>query len=121
MKKLTIPFVLIFSLIHSSTSYAAWEKMITDVEGNVHYVDFEKIKNHDGYVYFWVLIDLLKPFNYSFSSRYHYEGDCKSSKYKLLSVFIHKESMAGGSSKFGRPLKQDRVWKYPRPKSAFSP
>jgi hypothetical protein len=50
-----------------------------DVEGNTHYVDFERIKKHDGYVYWWDLTDLLKPNEYGIlSGKAYKQGDCKS-------------------------------------------
>ena len=32
-------------------------------KGDTFYVDFERIRKHGGYVYFWYLWDLLKPTN----------------------------------------------------------
>jgi hypothetical protein len=49
-----------------------------DVKENTFYVDFEKIRNHGGYVYWYDLFDLLKPNkNEDTSYKEYRQGDCK--------------------------------------------
>ena len=100
MRKLTLILTtLIFSLMFSpSTSFAGWKKVDTNTEtGDTFYVDFERIKKHDGYVYWWDLTDLLKPNEYGIlSGKIYKQGDCKKFRYKWLSMSFHKESMGGG-------------------------
>jgi len=62
MRKLTILLALVFSVMFSSTSFAEWKKVGENVDGDTFYVDFDRIRKHGGYVYFWSLGDLLKPF-----------------------------------------------------------
>ena len=62
MKTLLTIFTLAFTLMFSSTSFAEWTKVNKSVIGNTYYVDFERIKKHDGYIYYWEVIDFLKPF-----------------------------------------------------------
>ena len=90
--------------------------MIEDVDGNTHYVDFERIKKHDGYVYYWELGDLLKPNEYGIlSGKAYKQGDCKKFRYKYLSFSFHKEPMGGGT---GETLNTpDKEWTYPPPDS----
>jgi len=60
MKKLIL--ILLFSTVmFSSPSYAEWTKVNKDADGNTNYVDFERIRKHVGYVYYWELSDYLKP------------------------------------------------------------
>ena len=91
--------------------------MSEDVDGTA-YVDFERIKKHDGYVYWWDLVDLLKPDEYGdLSGKGYVQGDCKKFRYKNLSWSFHKGSMGGGeiSSTHNIPNKD---WNYPSPDSA---
>jgi hypothetical protein len=60
MKKTTL-LALLFTLMFSSPSYAEWTKVTESKDGNTFYVDFERIRKHDGFVYFWDFIDRLKP------------------------------------------------------------
>jgi hypothetical protein len=44
-----------------SPSYAKWTEMGANGSGMTFYVDFERIRKHGGYVYWYNLIDLFKP------------------------------------------------------------
>jgi hypothetical protein len=63
MKKLLLIFTLLFStLMFSTPSYGEWTKVTSSGNGaNTTYVDFERIRKHGGYVYWWDLLDRLKP------------------------------------------------------------
>ena len=62
MRKQTILFVLLVpTVMFSSPSYAKWTKVSENVDGDILYVDFERIRKHGGYVYYWRLRDGLKP------------------------------------------------------------
>jgi hypothetical protein len=99
MRKITLILttLIFFSVMFSSTSFAGWTKVDENVEGNTFYVDFERIRKHDGYVYYWELIDLLKPTEYGdLSGKGYVQGDCKKFRYKHLSISIHKSTIAYG-------------------------
>ena len=66
MRKLTLLLTtLVFSLtMFASTSYAEWTKVDESVDGDTFYVDFERIRKVDGYVYWWSLRDYSKPDKY---------------------------------------------------------
>jgi hypothetical protein len=116
MKKLTLIFTLLFSTVmFSSPSYAEWTKVTKDTKGNSVYVDFERIRKHDGYVYWWDLADYLKPITQGVLSTKRYnQGDCKLFRIKTLTFFAHTEPMVGGTgSQFTPPDK----WSYPSPNS----
>ncbi len=85
-------------------------------EGGTHYVDFERIKKHDGYVYYWELSDYLKPTPYGIlSDKIYNQVDCKKFRYKRLSFSFHKEPMGGGTGEiYNEP---DKEWIYPSPDS----
>ena len=79
------------------------------------YVDFERIRKHDGFVYYWDLSDYLKPMDGDLSVKVYNQGDCKSFRYKGLSYSFHKEPMGGGTGRVDNV--PDKDWKYPSPES----
>jgi hypothetical protein len=86
--------------------------------GDTFYVDYERIRKHDGYVYYWVLHDYLKPIKDTyFSSKIYRQGDCKLFRYKGLNWSFHKEPMGGDTGK--RDNNPDKEWTYPPPDSSI--
>ena len=115
MKK--IIFTLLFStLVFSSPSYADWT-MVSTTDGGTFYVDFDRIRKHDGYVYYWGLSDYLKPSPWGdLSARNYNQGDCKVFRTKTLSASYYTDSMGNGT-----PSTSDSIlgeWRYPVPNSA---
>ena len=68
MKTLLTISTLVFTVMFSSPSYSEWTKVSVDDAGNTIYVDFERIRIHGGYAYWWVLQDYLKPNKYGILS-----------------------------------------------------
>ena len=52
MKKLTRIFPLVFAVMFSSTSFAEWTEVSKNVTGDSFHVDFENIREHDGFFSF---------------------------------------------------------------------
>ena len=128
MKKLTLIFTLLLSTVmFSSPSYAEyfsspsdveWTKVNKDADGNTNYVDFKRIKKNDGYVYWWILSDILKPtLQGHLSSRTYNQGDCKLFRVKYLSWVFYIEPMGGGTGNSGVP--KNPKWDYPGPNSVM--
>lgn len=118
MKKLIL--ILLFSTVmFSSSSYAEWTKVVGSENGDIIatiYVDFERIRKHDGYVYWWELYDYLKPPSTGeLSGKIYNQGDCKLFRYKYLSASFHKEPMGVGTGDTGNV--PDEGWTYPPPNS----
>ena len=114
MKTPTILLALTFSVMFSSTSFAGWTKVTENVRGNIFYVDFERVRKHGGYVYFWTLIDFLKPDkDGDLSEKLYFQGDCKLFRYKSLSASFHKEPMGEGTPSSSN--KPEKEWSYPPP------
>ena len=85
------------------------------MNGNTFYVDFERIRYHDGYVYSWVLEELFKPDkDGDLSYKSYLQGDCELFRYKRLSHSYHKELMGGGTANHASPPDK---WTYPSPDS----
>ena len=107
---------VLFLTVLSTPVFADWTKLGKNVDGRTFYVDFERIRKHDGYVYFWELGDFLKPTKYGdLSAKVYKEGDCKLFRVKTLSYSFHKEPMGGGTGDVEEPVKKG--WKYPQPNS----
>ena len=119
MKKRLLTFTLLFStLMFSSPSYGEWTKVVGDTEGTTYYVDFERIRKHGGYVYYWDLVDYLKPTNYGrLSGKVYNQGDCKLFRFKFLSDTYYNTPMGRGEVASGSN-KPDKNWNYPSPNSS---
>ena len=89
-----------------------------NVDGDTFYVDFDRIRKHDGYVYWWDLTDYLKPAETgTLSAKAYVQGDCKLFRFKALSFSFHKEPMGGGTGDSYNP--ENPEWDYPPPDSAM--
>jgi len=116
MKPLLTILTLVFTVMFSSTSYAEWSEVGESMSGNTFYVDFERIRKHDGYVYWWELNDLSKPDeDGDLSYKYYTQGECKLFRYKTLTVSYHKQSMGKGSG--SQKTYENPQWEYPSPNS----
>jgi len=100
MKKL---LVLLFSILISFNSYGEWRYITDNVNGTNYYIDYETIKENNGYLYFWQLDDYLEPLSDSdgprFSSILMYKVDCDSLSYKRLTATFYSGQMGKGTSK----------------------
>jgi len=100
----------------SSTSFAEWTMVTKGVKGDTFYVDFERIRKHDGYVFYWRLFDYLKPDEYGDVSEKNYvQVDCKLFRFKILSGSFHKEPMGEGTPE--TITVENPQWDYPSPDS----
>ena len=88
----------------SSPSYSNWTKVEGGSSGTTIFIDFDSIKKVDGLIYFWELIDYLKPnpFGY-FSGKAYKELDCKLMRFKYLSMSHHKAQMGKDVGKIRNP------------------
>ena len=100
----------------SSTSFAEWTKTTENVNKTVFYVDFERIRKHDGYVYYWDLSDRIRPlYDGTLSAKRYIQGDCKLFRFKTLSYVFHKQPMGRD---VGQTLNEKNPeWRYPPPKT----
>jgi hypothetical protein len=118
MRNLTILLALVFTVMFSSTSFAEWKKVSESVDGDTFYVDFERIRKHGGYVYYWYLSDYLKPTEYGdLSGKVYHQGDCQLFRYKSLSYVHHKQPMGQDTGTDYSPKNPE--WNYPSPNSSM--
>ena len=117
MKFLLTIFALVFSVMFSSTSFAEWTKLGQSTAGDTFYVDFEGMRKHDGYHFFWRITDYLKPDQWGdLSSKVYYQAECKSFRMRRLSSSYHTQPMGKGTpSDVNNTPKQE--WVYPSPDS----
>ena len=120
MKNLLLILTLLFtSVFFSSSSFAEWTSVSQGTgesnSGDAFYIDYDRIRKNDGFVYFWTLSDYLNPNQGYMSDKKYNQGDCKLFRYKNLSFSSYKEPMGGGTadSQFTPPDK----WFYPHPNS----
>ena len=119
MKKLTLTFLIcLFTVLLSAPSYAEWKKVGENVHGQTFYVDFERIRKHGGYVYWWLVQDLPKPFQGILSFKSYHQGDCNLFRYKIMSKSFHKEPMGRGTGDTPPVPKEHKDWKYPPPNTS---
>ena len=119
MKKLlTIIPILLFTRIFPSTSYAEWTATSRTAVGDTIYLDFERIRKVDGYVYYWSLADLLKPSKWGhLSVKSYQQGDCRLFRHMHLSGSFHKEPMGEGTGDTPTIPEKHKGWIYPSPDS----
>ena len=80
MKKLTILLVLIFSFLFSTTSWGDWKFIVEGVRGDKFYYEKDRVRKGGKFIYFWELVDYIKPFKGELSSTKYVELDCSISR-----------------------------------------
>jgi hypothetical protein len=116
MKTLLTIFTLVFTLMFSSTSFAEWTGVVSADDGTEVYVDYERIRKHDGYVYYWFLADYLRPTEQGHLSGSGYnQGDCEIFRVKILSYIFHNQPMGRDVGETSSP--ENPEWIYARPGS----
>ena len=89
--------------------------MTEGLDGTIFYVDFERIRKVDGYVYYWFLSDYLKPSTNLnlLSSKTYNQVDCKVFRFKVLSYVYHKQPMGRDIGETSEPYNKN--WRYAEP------
>ena len=119
MKILTLILALTFSVMFSSPSYAEWTGAVIEKGGDTYYVDFERIRKHDGYLYWWNLRDYLRPTKTGdLSYKTYTQGDCKMFRFKILVQSLHIQPMGRGTPS-ASSNKPEKEWSYPPPNTAI--
>ena len=118
MKSILTIFTFVFTLMFSFTSFAEWVK----IGGNTttgFYVDYERLRKHDGCFYIWSLTNYAKPFTEAklLSSKKYYQVDCDLFRYKVLQYVYHKEPMGRDVGEPAEP--HNKNWRYPEPKRFY--
>ena len=114
MKKLLI---LLFPIMISFNSYGEWIKVDDTVNADTAYIDYSKIKKHNGFIYVWELLDNLKPSEWGdLSTEIYIQTECATLKSKYLTYNFYKQPMGIGDAENSTP--DDPKWFYPSPNGA---
>ena len=99
----------------ASPVFAEWTEVGESVSGTTYYIDYDTVKENNGYVYYWELQDRLKPNKYGdLSVKILNEVDCDiPRKYRYLSQLYYTQPMASGSP--STTNNDTSEWKYPSP------
>ena len=116
MKRVALALAVFVSLMLPSTSHAEWWKVGENTSGRAFYID-TKIRQHNGLIYFWELMDYIKPDKHGdLSAKVYSEADCEKFRRRMLQDSYHTEPMGRGSSSAGGPVPDD-PWRTPFPRS----
>ena len=116
MKNLFTICTLTSTLVLSPNSFSEWVGVDKTPDGSTHYLDFDRIRNVDGYVYFWSMVDFLKPTGYGdLSGKFYTKGDCKNFRLANLRLSLHQEPMGEGVGEVR--TRSEEKWSYPPPDS----
>ena len=100
-----------------SASFAEWDFVARNNLGDTYYLDFERIRKRDGYVYFWRLSSYPEPTSLGNQSGLVYiQADCKLFRSKFLSDIYYTQPMGKGKENGGSNV-PDEQWSYPLPNS----
>ena len=79
------------------TSFAEWKKITEAEDGSTYYIDVASIKQNNGFVYYWILIDYLKSTKIgTYSDISEYKVNCVDEKQTWLSNTFYSQPMAKG-------------------------
>lgn len=120
MKKLFLMFILVLSkVICASPSQADWKRITKGSNGHVFYINTLSIEEKEGKVYFWQLIDYLKPDEYGdLSAQIYIESDCVNLRLRWINFSYHKAPMGIDNTIKKKPNKDLSRWQVPSPYSA---
>jgi hypothetical protein len=106
--------VFVSLMIPSKPSFAEWFKVVAkSADGHTTYID-TKIRKHDGHIYYWHLIDYLKPFKTgTLSVKIYNEADCGKFRDRQLQYIFYAQPMGEGNGDSQKP--EDQSWIYPSP------
>ena len=119
MKKITILLVIIFTFLFSTTSWGEWNFVTKEkIDGHKLYYEKDRLRKSGKYIYFWELIDYLKPNKLgNLSSIQYIELDCSIFRFKNLKHQLYKNSMGEGEQT--RDFTPPDEWLYPKPNSSY--
>ena len=116
MKKLiTVLAVFLSFILFPSFSLGGWKYVGTSIDKDKFYVDYDRIRINNNYVYFWILSDYMKPLSAGFKSSKAYSmGDCELYRLKDLSYAFYNNQMGKGALETSN---RESDWIYPIPNS----
>ena len=119
MKKFRMIAVALATTVAFATPvFAEWTEATESVSGATYYIDYDTVKENNGYVYYWELQDRLKPTETGIlSAKFLMEVDCDiPRKIRPLSFVFYNQPMGGGNGDAQKSLIDE--WEYPTPNTA---
>ena len=119
MQRTTPILILFFTLLFMSTyafaSSPKWTRLFENSQGTA-YVDLEGIMEKNGYVYFWSLVDYLRPTDQGFlSSKVYIKGDCSLFRVQNLRYVHYTQPMGRNNGQSSQPKRPE--WRFLAPVS----
>ena len=94
MKVILFTTLLLFSVNGFAFN---WKPIIKNQGGDIIYVDVDNIKTHNGFVYYWQLMDYLEPNKYlHYSAISKFKVNCKKNEIIHLSIMFYERQMGKG-------------------------
>jgi len=114
---LRLALTIVFSVtIIPVPSNAEWTKVVKSDNGNTVFIDFERIRKKNGYIFFWSLIDRQNANHLGYlSTQVYRQADCKMTRYKILKYTFHEKRMGNESGTSIDSIKPN--WEFPSPSS----
>ena len=95
-KIIIIIFIYFFSVENCFADFN-WKKIGSTTAGDVSYVDLSSIKKVGNNVFFFRLMDYIKPTNQGdLSSKIYFEVNCLDLSYRYIKDFYYKQPMGNG-------------------------
>lgn len=124
MRQFVLALSLLISVLIPTASHAEWVKVgknytLPIVEEATIYID-TKVRKDDGHIYFWQLVNALKPNeNGDLSTKSYHEADCGKFRRRVLQFSYHPQPMGRGPSSISQsvPIDDYPGWDYPAPGS----
>ena len=91
--------VFIILILFSTNAFAdyKWKRIGKNVDGDVNYVDLLSIKRVGNNVFFFRLMDYIKPTEYGdLSSKIYFEVNCLDLSFRYIKDFYYQEPMGNG-------------------------
>jgi hypothetical protein len=92
--------------------WQTWTEVVETSSGTYIYIDVNTIREHNDYVYYWILNDAAVPMSGNKSSKFYKQGDCGMNRFKILSMVVYNQSMANGNKE---DLGGMDKWVHPEP------
>ncbi len=83
--------------LYTPHSFAEWEILTRDEAGTTtFYLDYSRIRENNGFVYYWSLIDMIEPRNGFLSYEEYTKGICSTNMITNRSLRFFKGPMGTG-------------------------
>jgi hypothetical protein len=118
MKKITLLLIIIFTFLFSTTSWGDWSYVSENMNGRKFYYDKDRVRKNGKYLYFWMMIDYIKPTSFGDLSHTKYvQLDCSIFRFKDLKITSYENSK--GEGKIIMDFTPKDEWEYPYPDSSL--